>query len=340
MVILARKPLVLVDEPEAFLHPPQALELGRIFAEMATAEQPLVCATHSVDLLRGILSHRTDVNILRLSRLGDETVARLVDTAKVQQISQNPILSSSRVLDGLFYSGVVVTEADSDEVFYQRVALTCFRGDDIHYTHAHNKQTIYKLIEPYKSAGIPYAAIVDFDILRSTDEFRILAVSAGAENVPELVALQQKIQAELDGDVATEREKILISDLAKLVGEATPSNSSEEADANILRLRRETKSLFDSADAWAKAKKSGRAALTKETQAVFDDLNRKCRTCGIFIVLIGDLEGWLEELGHQRSANKSKWITDALTWLYKNRLSKDSSIYKFVKEVHEHLVGK
>jgi hypothetical protein len=144
-LLVGNRPVLLLDEPEAFLHPPQALQLGATIANEVSDDRQIIVATHSVDLLRGILSKRADVDILRLSRNGNSTKSTKLSSEDVRGIANDPLLSSTRILDGLFYKGVVVVEADSDSAFYQRVARSARPGDEIHYAHAHNKQTIHKV---------------------------------------------------------------------------------------------------------------------------------------------------------------------------------------------------
>src|SRR5207249_11934000 len=54
-LITAQFPIVLVDEPEAFLHPPQARLLGRKLASDIPAGTQVFVATHSADVLQGLL---------------------------------------------------------------------------------------------------------------------------------------------------------------------------------------------------------------------------------------------------------------------------------------------
>ena len=70
---LVSRPIVLIDEPEAFLHPPQAFVAGRSLGILSQAEHQLFVATHSAEVLRGLLSENRAVNIMRFSRGGGWT---------------------------------------------------------------------------------------------------------------------------------------------------------------------------------------------------------------------------------------------------------------------------
>lgn len=61
----------LLDEPEAFLHPPQARLLGRYIAEKRRDNSQLFIATHSTDVLDGLIEGGANkVRIVRLRRNG------------------------------------------------------------------------------------------------------------------------------------------------------------------------------------------------------------------------------------------------------------------------------
>jgi hypothetical protein len=70
-LLLVKRPITLIDEPEAFLHSPQALKLGEFIADYATNEFQTIIVTHSSDLLRGIISKRQDVLVIRIDRFGN-----------------------------------------------------------------------------------------------------------------------------------------------------------------------------------------------------------------------------------------------------------------------------
>ena len=62
-------PLVLIDEPEAFLHPPNARLLGRVLVERTPENGQLIIATHSDDVLQGVLEVRNRrIRLIRQSR--------------------------------------------------------------------------------------------------------------------------------------------------------------------------------------------------------------------------------------------------------------------------------
>jgi hypothetical protein len=62
--------ITLIDEPEAFLHPPQAKVLGKMLAKNTPSDSQLFISTHSADFLNGLLeSENSRVKIIRIDRV-------------------------------------------------------------------------------------------------------------------------------------------------------------------------------------------------------------------------------------------------------------------------------
>jgi len=108
--------------------------------------------------------------IIRLTYQPGSATARVLPSHELTSLMRNPLLRSAGVLSGVFYSGVVVTEADTDRSFYQEInerLRETSKDDGIQaclFLNAQNKQTVHVIIRPLRALGIPAAAIVDFDI--------------------------------------------------------------------------------------------------------------------------------------------------------------------------------
>jgi len=75
--------LLLLDEPEAFLHPPQARLLGEFIAKERPPHAQLFIATHSPDVLQGLLnSARDHLRVIRIQRDGAVNRVRELDKAR------------------------------------------------------------------------------------------------------------------------------------------------------------------------------------------------------------------------------------------------------------------
>jgi len=160
----------LIDEPEAFLYPAQAFRVGQVVAEEASQRRQVIVATHSAEFLRGLLSKTSDAAIVRIDRAGNTNSFRILDATRLKQITYDPLLSSSRVLEGLFYAGAVVTEGDRDARFYMATSSRVKRKLDLHFLNADNKQTVSRILALYHTMGVRAAGIVDFDFLNDKVE--------------------------------------------------------------------------------------------------------------------------------------------------------------------------
>lgn len=179
--------VMLVDEPEAFLHPVLARQLGSKLTELASEREGNVLAsTHSPDFLMGCIQAGEGTNVVRLTYKGGVPTARHLSAERLRQITRDPLLRSTGILGGLFHEGVVVSEDDADRALYQEVnhhLLTANLGgaNNTLYLNAQNKQTLRKIVAPLREMGIPAATIVDLDIIKSRDFNDLLK----AANVPE-----------------------------------------------------------------------------------------------------------------------------------------------------------
>lgn len=68
------------------------------------------------------MSSDKKVDIFRLNRHDNITEYNLLPPNATDNLSKSPILSSQRVIEGIFHKGVVVCEADADRAVYQSVA--------------------------------------------------------------------------------------------------------------------------------------------------------------------------------------------------------------------------
>lgn len=174
MAVTAGNPyVILIDEPEAFLHPTLAFKLGKDIAETTVgSEKRLMAATHSPDFVMGCISSGAPINIVRLTYHYGTATARVLPSDKLLRLMRNPLLRSTGVLAGLFYEFVVVSEADSDRAFYQEINERLVRfgnnrgASNTLFLNAQNRQTVDQIIGPLRDLGIPAAAIVDIDVIK------------------------------------------------------------------------------------------------------------------------------------------------------------------------------
>jgi predicted ATPase len=161
---------ILIDEPEAFLHPPLARKLGHQLTSNLKAGGTLMASTHSPDFLMGCLQASPNVRVVRLEYSNGKSKGKIVDSTALAKLFKAPLLRSANVISALFHDGVVVTESDNDRAFYAEIYYRLAEQEkgypSILFVNAQNKQTIRDIIGPLRAFGVPAAAIVDVDILK------------------------------------------------------------------------------------------------------------------------------------------------------------------------------
>jgi hypothetical protein len=312
MITTTHYPIVLIDEPEAFLHPPQARLLGQVLAEQHSRGTQVIVATHSADFLQGVTASKAaagNVTIARLTRSAAGNHVAQVSTRTVRELYEDPLVQYYRILDGLFYHGVVLGEGDSDCTYYRAVLDTVESLDDgtptesvsIHFTHCGGKARLRKAVDALRSAKVPFACVVDFDILQNKEEFEAL-VSACGGDVATLAPLRNDIASVIDTK-ATRVERLVAKTKIDSVISARSTDYLNGSEITKVQDAVRTRS------GWREAKKQGRSLLSGQAVTSFDRLNAALRTLGIFVTEKGELERFHPEVP---ADNKAEWLRKVL----------------------------
>lgn len=269
---MGKKSILLLDEPESFLHPPLARQLGEIIGESSSNEKQIFVATHSVELLKGILSKNSeDVNIIRITRPQDKQNAfNIIKSNLLNNILNNPLLRVSRVMEGLFCEKVIITESEADELIYQELIEKLFPQSGLYFAHAQNKQTLADIASLYKDIGIDYEIVGDFDILRIPKELN---------NFLSLMSLNEIEKQEIIKQCEQWRESV---------------NESAEIDVSMLPEEKEKIKKQCRNEVYHK---QGISYFSEETQKEIKKLLNKLRNHHLHIWSNGELETLLVEYG-------------------------------------------
>lgn len=287
-LLLTEDRVVLLDEPEAFLHPAQARQFGSWMANHAT-EIPgqLIIATHNSHFLTGILSSSDGISIHRLNRSDDHTKYNTMPKEATSELASDPLLSNQRVIEGVFHKGVVVCEADGDALIYRFALEEEFDERAFLFTHAQNRQTIDRITEVLTEAAIPRVAVSDIDILREPVEFGELLTSL---------------------------------------------DSCDDDFQNVMNICNQfNQSLRENDVNWDELKENGKQEIPESAEEYFQELYNMGRNYGLFIVDVGELEGWLD-LGIRKGP---EWVIEALDEIDEGNCSEE--LKEFVAEIQEYL---
>lgn len=296
--------ILLIDEPEAFLHPSLASKLGYEVSRAAlSAEKRVLVSTHSSAFVMGCIQSGAPVNIVRLTYRAGTATARVLPSDEILELMRNPLLRSTGVLSGLFYEFVVVTESDADRAFYQEVneRLLRFKPEwgipNCLFINAQNKQTVQTILRPLRKLGIPAAGIVDVDVLKDGGANWTNLLSGA--NFPDIA----------HGSLATMRAAV-----------------KQAMDATGLDMKRD----------------GGVAILNPPEQEAALNLLSQLAGYGIFVVSGGELESWLKQLG--ASGHGPSWLISIFEKMGEDPSSgnylkpSDNDVWAFMQQLKSWLI--
>ncbi|MFE5977024.1 ATP-dependent endonuclease [Streptomyces sp. NPDC056460] len=310
-LVTASHEVVLIDEPEAFLHPPQAFTLGKILGEMSHSNgTQVILATHDRNILSGILQSGSDVSIIRLDRNREGgSIAHQLNVEDLKQIWEDPVLRYTNVLDGLFHKAVILAEAERDCNFYAS-ALDCLPQEgttrtlprDILFVPAGGKDGFPRLVRLLRSAKVPVVVSPDLDILNDRSKLRTLVQAMDADwNALDGYYNRATAQFRQPPD------KTVIRDVLQPLNSLLGDRQSEPYTAMV---RKEISAQLRTKESpWARIKLYGELAFQTE-RAAASDLLQGLRQAGIVPVHVGELECFARSVD---VAKGPAWLPAALT---------------------------
>jgi predicted ATP-dependent endonuclease of OLD family len=203
--------MFFVDEPEVFLHSPQAFLMGKMLAKETPRNRQLFIATHSTDVLRGLLDEGLGrIKIVRITRTDDTNDIKELQPDDVKRAWKSPLLRFSKVLDGLFHDGVVVCEGDADCRFFSAMVDAVTRGEkipDLAYVHGAGLSRIPSIIKSLRPIGVPVRVVADFDVLRESKTLQAIYESLGGD-WPEI----EKDVTDIQNAIAAKRPELPLAE--------------------------------------------------------------------------------------------------------------------------------
>lgn len=285
--------ITLIDEPEAFLHPPQARVLGKMLAKNNPDNRQLFISTHSEDFLQGLLDADNDnVTVIRINREDYINKMSVLHNNKIKELWGNPLLRYSNILSGLFHGKVVVCESDYDCLFYQAIMNAIYEqkneiAPDVLFTHCGGKSRIKDVVNALKAVDVPVVAISDFDLLNSSQNFKPL-VSA--------------FKLDWEG---------VLSENMKIIYDSMNAKNSGGIDA------------------WQQIKKVGKAGFTGNEPAAYEKVEKVCKSVGLYVVPVGEMECFDKTINKE----KKDWVYHVLENYDLRTESKLEIARQFVQEV-------
>jgi hypothetical protein len=296
-IITAAYPIIIVDEPEAFLHPPQAAKLGTILGSLARDNNvQVILATHDRNILIGLIGSTAPLSVVRLDRQSSVTRAYRLEPEKISEIWSDPVLRYSHVLDGLFHKLVILAENERDCTFYaaaldaaHEISPLPVPPSEILFVPTGGKDGMAPVALALAKLKVPVVACPDLDMLDDKVKIRRLVEALDGEWDPfDKVYDQCTVyfrQPRQNAVAATVLESV-----TTLLERTIRDNPSRKWDDE---LREEVRTLTRSGEnPWDELKKHGMGAFPAHLGGAPNRLLSEFESRGIVLVRVGTLESF------------------------------------------------
>lgn len=296
----------LIDEPESFLHPPQARIMGQIIGQTLTNNQQAFISTHSEDIIKGLIETCSNrVKIVRITRENDTNSFSILSNERIDEMWNDPLLKYSNIMSGLFHKTVVLCESDSDCKMYSIIEGHIKRSDGKYsetlFIHCGGKQRMAKTATALRFLNVDVKLIPDIDVINDEVIFRAIVEAFGID--------WNTIKTDYNTiacNLHSPKEKINRNTAkAAILQVLDGSENTELSSKEIKRISDEIRTISK----WDNIKKMGSAAIPSgDPTNSFKKMDQILRKHGIYIVPVGELECFIKEVGE----HGPKWVNKVL----------------------------
>ncbi|OBX19356.1 hypothetical protein A9995_06165 [Erythrobacter sp. QSSC1-22B] len=287
-------PITLLDEPEAFLHPPQAKKLGRLLLKELSPSRQAFVATHSSDFLQGVLSSKSHrIKVLRLDRTYDSLSANLLENEQLLSALIHPSVANSNLLDSLFFSQTVICEGDADCGLFdwtvRELGDEKMTSKDRFWFASGGKHQTPKIARLLSTFGVDFRVILDLDAIADWDLLSHLSELKGLDIAPYRGRIASALRV-----LARPETAAVISEIKGRI--ASNSESLDEGEARV--LLKDIQRSLEKVRRSQPLKQYGVAAFRngqerKDVQIFLQRLT----DVGIILLPKGELESYVPEVG-------------------------------------------
>ena len=312
--------LYLIDEPETFLHPPQARILGRNIVDLSQDKQCFI-STHNIDLLRGMLEKDyARIKIIKINRTDNVNEFHVLDNDSIKVVSNDKNLKYSNILNGLFYNTVVLCESESDCKFYSAL-LEKIDGDCYQNTLfcAVGGKDQFKIIIPLlNKLKINFLVIADLDLINNRDKLKDLINSIEDNKYNQISSIHNDFLNlfERGTDNQVKKQSVIKEEILSFITDE--SYMSEETANKIRQILKNISHL-------KLLKNCGKSCLPAgECVQKYNQIINFLNESNIFVVECGEIERFITEIdGHG-----SLWVEE----VFKKYPTLDEPEYSNAKE--------
>ncbi len=296
----------LIDEPESFLHPPQAKIMGHVLGSVLGEQQQAFIATHSQEIIKGLLEVCPErIKIVRITRKENINEFSILNNDQFELIWKDPLLKYSEIMSSLFHESVVLCESDSDCKLYS-IILSHIKNKTNSYAqtlfiHCGGKQRMPKVIKALKALNINLLIIPDIDVLNDEDNIKKIVESCG-DDWGKYKTEYKKLSSNL-----TIPKSFIIRNEFKSASEEILKASQ---DKNLSKKEiEELQKLLKTETKWNLVKKGGKDSIPSgDAYSAYENIDSFLKDINIYLPPVGELENFIKEVG----GHGPEWVNKVL----------------------------
>lgn len=312
----------LIDEPESFLHPPQARIMGQIIGQTLSDQQQAFISTHSEEIIKGLLEVCPErIKIVRITREEDINKFSMLNNTEFKQVWNDPLLKYSNIMASLFHKSVVLCESDSDCKMYSiiesHIKQKQQKYSETLFIHCGGKHRMARIITALRSLDIEVKLIADIDVLNDETVFKGIVESFGID-----YSVIQTDYKNIVSNLHSPKEKVNRKSAKATINQVL--NGSEATDLNKREIG-EIEEAVSTISKWKAIKTSGISAIPAgNATASFRKIDQLLKDNGVFVVPVGELECFIKDVG----GHGPDWV-NAVLEKYPNL---EDEVYKSITE--------
>lgn len=285
----------LIDEPESFLHPPQARIMGQIIGHTLSDQQQCFISTHSEEIIKGLLEACPQrIKIIRITRDNDTNFFSVLNNEKFKEVWSDPLLKYSNIMSSLFHKSVVLCESDSDCKMYSiienHLKQLSEKYSETLFIHCGGKHRMAKIASALRSLKIDVKLIADIDMLNDDQVFKGIVEAFGIEWI--------RVQSDYNKIVTnlhSPKEQINRNDTKTTINRIIDNSQAQNLSTREIK---EIRNAIRTISKWDSIKSGGVNSIPAgDATSAFNNLNNILQKNGIYIVPVGELECFIKSIG-------------------------------------------
>lgn len=290
-LMLDRYRLHLIDEPESFLHPPQARIIGELIGELSSSDKQVLVSTHSKEVIQGLVETCSDrVKIIRITRSDNTNTFSILNNEAIANLWNDPLLQYSDIMDCMFHKSSVLCEGDADCLFYSFVYSQLSKENgffpEVRFVHCGGKHRMKNIVNIFENLGIDYRVVADFDVLNDMNTFRTLFEACGG-NWSDIERDYRIVRSNIDSQM----KQIKRSEISAILSNSKAVHLNEDE-------LRDISDAIKRKSPWANVKEHGEDALPRgDAREAYNRMKNKILQGKLRIVPNGQLESFVPDCG-------------------------------------------